>query len=189
MHCLIGSATSVLLSFLPQRIPSTYRRTEDLHCMMRSSRLTTNSLSLCRLSRLIRGTGPMCRKSESLRCASSSSSSRNMSSMQALREDGSTAETASASRKQAKHTNLLSKSTASAPKVNFEYHSEKVTTDNSSPSELMYTGETTIPITSILHIVTPEEDTPSGIWPIFRLMVRASCGHFRNTTGTLSKLF
>jgi hypothetical protein len=41
----------------------------------------------------------------------------------------------------------------------------------SSPSELTYTGNATIPITTQLHIVTPDEDTPSGIWPIFRLMV------------------
>ena len=41
-----------------------------------------------------------------------------------------------------------------------------------SPSELTYTGGITIPITSFLHIVTPQEDAPSGIWPIFRLMVR-----------------
>ncbi|KAI2507558.1 Dehydrogenase E1 component [Fragilaria crotonensis] len=40
----------------------------------------------------------------------------------------------------------------------------------SSPSELTYTGGLTIPITSFLHIVTPGEDAPSGIWPIFRLM-------------------
>lgn len=41
----------------------------------------------------------------------------------------------------------------------------------SCPSELTYTGGLTIPITSFLHIVTPGEDAPSGIWPIFRLMV------------------
>ena len=40
-----------------------------------------------------------------------------------------------------------------------------------SPSELTYTGDATIPITTELHIVTPGEETPSGIWPIFRLMV------------------
>lgn len=39
-----------------------------------------------------------------------------------------------------------------------------------SPSELTYTGGDTIPITSFLHIVTPGEDAPSGIWPIFRLV-------------------
>ena len=40
-----------------------------------------------------------------------------------------------------------------------------------SPTELTYTGDATIPITTELHIVTPGEDTPSGVWPIFRVMV------------------
>jgi hypothetical protein len=40
-----------------------------------------------------------------------------------------------------------------------------------SPSELTFTGDTSIPVTSKLHIVTPEEDTPRGVWPIFRIMV------------------
>ena len=40
-----------------------------------------------------------------------------------------------------------------------------------SPSELTYTGNATMPVTTRLHIVTPEEDTPRGVWPIFRLMV------------------
>jgi hypothetical protein len=43
-----------------------------------------------------------------------------------------------------------------------------------SPSELVYTGNHRMPITSTLHIVTPEEDTPRGTWPVFRLMVRCS---------------
>lgn len=38
------------------------------------------------------------------------------------------------------------------------------------PNSLEYTGGTKIPITSTLHIVTPEEDTPTGVWPIFRMM-------------------
>jgi hypothetical protein len=42
---------------------------------------------------------------------------------------------------------------------------------SSSPSELTYTGNATMPITTRLHIVTPDEDTPRGVWPIFRLMV------------------
>jgi hypothetical protein len=41
-----------------------------------------------------------------------------------------------------------------------------------SPSHLNYVGETRMPITSKLRIVTPSDDTPSGIWPAFRLMVR-----------------
>ena len=40
-----------------------------------------------------------------------------------------------------------------------------------SPSELSFTSDTLIPVTSYLHIVTPEEDTPGGVWPIFRIMV------------------
>lgn len=43
-----------------------------------------------------------------------------------------------------------------------------------SPSELVYPGNATIPITSHLHIVKPGEDVPRGKWPIFRLMVRES---------------
>lgn len=39
-----------------------------------------------------------------------------------------------------------------------------------SPSELSFTGDTPLPITSRLHIVTPKEDTPRGTWPIFRIM-------------------
>ncbi|VEU41189.1 unnamed protein product [Pseudo-nitzschia multistriata] len=39
-----------------------------------------------------------------------------------------------------------------------------------SPSELFFAGDTPIPVTSRLHIVTPKEDTPRGTWPIFRIM-------------------
>jgi hypothetical protein len=49
--------------------------------------------------------------------------------------------------------------------------------DYVSPNTLTYTGDATMPVTSKLHIVTPQEDTPRGIWPVFRLMVRA---HFFN---------
>lgn len=42
----------------------------------------------------------------------------------------------------------------------------------SSPLELLYTGNHKVPITSKLHIVTPQQDTPRGIWPVFRIMVR-----------------
>jgi hypothetical protein len=41
-----------------------------------------------------------------------------------------------------------------------------------SPRTLAYPGGTPMPIVSRLHIVTPEEDVPRGIWPVFRLMVR-----------------
>ena len=40
-----------------------------------------------------------------------------------------------------------------------------------SPSELKYTGDAVLPITTNLHIVKPGEDTPRGIWPVFRVMV------------------
>jgi hypothetical protein len=40
-----------------------------------------------------------------------------------------------------------------------------------SPSKLRYTGDAVIPITSVLHIVKPQEDIPRGIWPVFRLLV------------------
>ena len=56
---------------------------------------------------------------------------------------------------------------AEAHKVN----GESVQPAHSSPSELVFTGDTLIPVTSRLHIVTPEEDTPRGVWPIFRIMV------------------
>ena len=36
---------------------------------------------------------------------------------------------------------------------------------------LSYVGNVQIPITSSLKIVLPEEDVPSGIWPVFRMMV------------------
>jgi hypothetical protein len=40
-----------------------------------------------------------------------------------------------------------------------------------SPSKLRYTGDAIIPITSVLHIVKPQEDVPRGVWPVFRLLV------------------
>jgi hypothetical protein len=41
-----------------------------------------------------------------------------------------------------------------------------------STNTLTYTGGASMPVTSKLHIVTPQDDTPRGIWPVFRLMVR-----------------
>jgi len=43
-----------------------------------------------------------------------------------------------------------------------------------SPSKLSFTSDTLIPVTSYLQIVTPKEDTPRGVWPIFRIMVSRS---------------
>lgn len=40
-----------------------------------------------------------------------------------------------------------------------------------SPATMTYTGGHEMPVTSQLHIVTPEEDAPRGTWPVFRLMV------------------
>lgn len=48
-----------------------------------------------------------------------------------------------------------------------------------SPSTLRYTGDAVIPITSNLHIVKPQDDTPRGIWPVFRLLVRRLKSSFR----------
>ena len=39
-------------------------------------------------------------------------------------------------------------------------------------SHLQYAGNAKLPITSELKIVMPEDDTPRGIWPVFRMMVR-----------------
>lgn len=48
---------------------------------------------------------------------------------------------------------------------------------HASPSELVYTGNHRMPITSTMHIVTPEEGVPRGTWPVFRLMVRRLLVH------------
>jgi len=40
------------------------------------------------------------------------------------------------------------------------------------PSHFSYAGNASLPITSELKIVLPEDDVPSGIWPCFRMMVR-----------------
>lgn len=39
------------------------------------------------------------------------------------------------------------------------------------PSHISYVGNEKMPITSNLKIVTPKDDTPRGIWPVFRMMV------------------
>ena len=39
------------------------------------------------------------------------------------------------------------------------------------PSHLSYAGSKRMPITSEMRIVKPGEDAPSGIWPVFRMMV------------------
>lgn len=81
------------------------------------------------------------------------------------------------------------------PQMNFHdplLHETPTTSDQShsaietkvSPSTLTYTGNQTIPVTSHLHIVTPDEDTPRGTWPIFRIMVRVT----NNVSGTCTVL-
>lgn len=47
-----------------------------------------------------------------------------------------------------------------------------------SPWQLTYTGGNTIPITTNMKIITPQEDAPRGIWPIFRVMVRSNGEYF-----------
>ena len=52
------------------------------------------------------------------------------------------------------------------------------TVEHESPSALRYTGDAVIPITSMLRIVKPQDDTPRGIWPVFRLLVSAPWSFF-----------
>jgi hypothetical protein len=49
---------------------------------------------------------------------------------------------------------------------------EGMTQISVSPSTLSYTKGCTIPITSFLRIITPKDEIPNGIWPIFRILVR-----------------
>jgi len=44
-----------------------------------------------------------------------------------------------------------------------------------SPAHLMYTGGTTMPLTSHLKIIEPGHDLPIGIWPVFRIMDEDGC--------------
>jgi len=53
---------------------------------------------------------------------------------------------------------------------------KKKTERSTSPSEITYTGNIEMPITSQLHLVKPGEPSPVGTWPVFRLMVsRVMC--------------
>uniref|UniRef100_A0A7S2UAE3 2-oxoisovalerate dehydrogenase subunit alpha n=1 Tax=Attheya septentrionalis TaxID=420275 RepID=A0A7S2UAE3_9STRA len=49
-----------------------------------------------------------------------------------------------------------------------------------SPSHAIFTGEASVPITSKLRIITPQDDTPQGVWPMFRIMDET--GIFRDGT-------
>ena len=53
---------------------------------------------------------------------------------------------------------------------------ETMQTMTPTPQEvtLTYAGDVQIPITSTLQLIRPEDDTPRGIWPVFRLMVSQS---------------
>lgn len=43
-----------------------------------------------------------------------------------------------------------------------------------SPKSLTFTGGAVMPVTTELKIVTPQEDAPRGVWPVYRLMVSHS---------------
>ena len=47
----------------------------------------------------------------------------------------------------------------------------KVMKVDEANAHLSYVGNVQIPITNKLKIVLPEEDVPSGVWPVFRMMV------------------
>mmetsp|Transcript_18971 Transcript_18971/g.31146 ORF Transcript_18971/g.31146 Transcript_18971/m.31146 type:complete len:561 (+) Transcript_18971:218-1900(+) len=79
--------------------------------------------------------------------------------------------------------NVLVKSTKvprpSLPKINRlkkPLKQEEVTLQH-VPSHMSYAGSQRMPITSEMRIVKPGEDTPSGIWPVFRMMDES--GNFR----------
>lgn len=72
-------------------------------------------------------------------------------------------------KKQAERTAapLLAEQSVKKPKVDALHHHEEHV-----PSHFSYAGNAALPITSELKIVLPEDDVPSGIWPVFRMMVR-----------------
>lgn len=70
--------------------------------------------------------------------------------------------------------------TSSAPRYSAatDYvESQAESYDLISPTSLRYTGDAVMPITSTLNIVKPQDDTPRGVWPVFRLMVRFLAMH------------
>jgi hypothetical protein len=58
---------------------------------------------------------------------------------------------------------------SSPPAIIYDYQGPS-NAEVESPSEIQYAGNVTMPLTTVLHIVKPSEDTPRGIWPVFRLM-------------------
>mmetsp|Transcript_8862 Transcript_8862/g.18409 ORF Transcript_8862/g.18409 Transcript_8862/m.18409 type:complete len:624 (-) Transcript_8862:192-2063(-) len=68
--------------------------------------------------------------------------------------------------------------------IELEHVIEEVTKKmEASPSHIAYAGSAEMPITEELKIVKPGEDTPSGIWPVFRMMDED--GHFRQESGPI----
>jgi hypothetical protein len=67
----------------------------------------------------------------------------------------------------------LHRASFAVPDPNISTRASVVKQTMTEPQEQMlsYSPDTAIPITSILHIVKPGEDTPRGIWPAFRLLV------------------
>ena len=51
------------------------------------------------------------------------------------------------------------------------YRHDALCSYSGSPSHLSYVEGVTYPITSELRIVKPSDDAPTGIWPVFRVMV------------------
>lgn len=52
-----------------------------------------------------------------------------------------------------------------------EEEDDDVASQQHVPSHLSYAGSKRMPITSEMRVVKPGEDAPSGIWPVFRMMV------------------
>jgi hypothetical protein len=57
---------------------------------------------------------------------------------------------------------------------NEEYEENCDRNQYDGPSALSYIDGVEMPITSKLRITTPEEDIPSGIWPVYRILVSIS---------------
>ncbi|KAL7555868.1 hypothetical protein ACA910_009947 [Epithemia clementina (nom. ined.)] len=62
-----------------------------------------------------------------------------------------------------------------SPETALHQEQEPAIAPRTQPTQMAYSGTTSIPITSTLHIVTPQEDTPRGIWPAFRMMDEDGC--------------
>jgi hypothetical protein len=96
-------------------------------------------------------------------------SRRGLSSLPRLRDQEAAVQQVSQSSKAPSRPRLATdKSAEPSPQSNAELLKFR-----SPPMTLTFTGGATIPVTTTLKIVTPGEDIPRGIWPVFRLMVRA----------------